>query len=51
MTEYFNGLRTAIFAGQTGCGETHLALDLIGKEYNKHFDCIIYHYLPNTSME
>ena len=32
---------TAIFTGSTGCGKSHLALDLIKKEYNKHFDCII----------
>ena len=41
MTEYFNEPHTAIFTGQTGCGKTHLALDLIEKEYNKHFDYII----------
>ena len=33
--------RTTTFTGQTGCGKTHLVLDLIEKEYNKHFDYII----------
>ena len=33
--------RTSIFIGQTGCGKTHLLLELIEKEYNKHFDFII----------
>ena len=32
---------TSIFIGQTGCGKTHLLLELIEKEYNKHFDFII----------
>ena len=32
---------TTIFTGPTGCGKTHLVLDLIEKEYNKHFDYII----------
>ena len=32
---------TTTFTGQTGCGKTHLVLDLIEKEYNKHFDYII----------
>ena len=31
----------AIFAGQTGCGKTHLVLELTEKEYNKHFDFIV----------
>ena len=30
-----------IFTGQTGCGKTHLVLELIEKEYNKHFDYIV----------
>ena len=29
-----------IFTGPTGCGKTHLLLDLIEKEYNKHCDYI-----------
>ena len=29
-----------IFTGQTGCGKTHLVLELIEKEYN-HFDFIV----------
>ena len=32
---------TAIYAGPTGCGEIHLVLELIEKEYNKRFDYII----------
>ena len=32
---------TSIFIGQTGCGKTHLVLELIEKEYNKHFDFIV----------
>ena len=31
----------AIFTGQTGCGKTHLVLELIEKEYKKYFDYII----------
>ena len=41
MTGHIKKPHTAIFIGQTGCEKTHLALDLIGKEYNKHFDYII----------
>ena len=32
---------TTIFIGQTGCGKTHLVLELIEKEYNNHFDYIV----------
>ena len=32
---------TSIFIGQTGCGKTRLVLELIEKEYNKHFDHIV----------
>ena len=32
---------TAIFIGQTGCGKTHLVLELIENYYNKHFDNIV----------
>ena len=41
MTEYIKEPHAAIFTGQTGCGKIHLVLDLIEKEYNKHFDYII----------
>ena len=41
MTGYINKPHTAIFIGQTGCGKDHLVLELIEKEYNKHFDYII----------
>ena len=41
MTDYIKEPHTIIFTGQTGCGNTHLVLDLIEKEYKKHFDHII----------
>ena len=41
MTGYIKGPHKTIFAGPTGCEKTHLVLDLIKKEYNKHFDYII----------
>ena len=44
MTGYIKKPHTAIFIGQTGCGKTHLVLELIEKEYNKHFDYITFIY-------
>ena len=41
MTGYIKEPHSAIFTGQTKCGKTHLVLDLIEKEYSKHFDYII----------
>ena len=41
MTDYIKEPHTATFSGQTKCGKTHLVLDLIEKEYSKHFDYII----------
>ena len=41
MTGYIKELHTTILNGPTGCGKTHLILDLIEKEYNKHFEYII----------
>ena len=41
MTGYIKESHAAIFTGQTGSGKTHLVLELIEKEYNKHFDYII----------
>ena len=41
MKEYIKKPHTAIFTGQTECGKTHLVLELIEKEYNKHFDFIV----------
>ena len=41
MISYIKEPHTSIFIGQTGCEKTHLALELIEKEYNKHFDFII----------
>ena len=40
MTGYIKKPHTSIFIGQTECGKTHLTLELIEKEYNKHFDYI-----------
>ena len=44
MTEYIKDPHTTIFSRPTGCGKTHLVLELIEKEYNKHFDYIIIIY-------
>ena len=41
MTDYINDPHKTIFTSLTYCGKSHLVLDLIGKEYNKHFDDII----------
>ena len=41
MTDYIKKYHTTIFTGPTDCGKTHLVLNLIEKEYNKHFDYII----------
>ena len=41
MIGYIKEPHTSIFIGQTGCGKTHLVLELIEKECNKHFDNII----------
>ena len=41
MTGYIKEPRTTIFTDPTSCGKTDLVLDLIEKEYNKHFDYII----------
>ena len=41
MINFIKEPHTSIFFGQTGCGKTHLVLELIEKEYNKHFDFII----------
>ena len=41
MTGYIKKPHTSIFIGQVGCGKTHLVLELIEKEYNKHFDFIV----------
>ena len=38
MTDYIKEPHATIFTGRTKCGKTHLVLDLIEKEYNKHFD-------------
>ena len=41
MTDYINKPHTTLFTGPTGCGKTHLILDLIEKECSKQFDYII----------
>ena len=41
MTGYIKEPDTTIFTGPTSCGKTDLVLDLIQKEYSKHFDYII----------
>ena len=41
MTGYIKNPRKTIFIGQTWCGKTHLILELIEKEYNKHFDYFV----------
>ena len=41
MTGHIKKPHTAMFIGQTGCGKTHLVLNLIENEYKKHFDYII----------
>ena len=51
MTGHIKKPHTSIFIGQTGCGKTHVVLELIEKEYNSHFDCfvIICPTLPENS--
>ena len=41
MTDYIKEPHTTTFTYQTGCGKTHLVLDLIEKVYKKHFDYIV----------
>ena len=41
MTGCIKKPHTAVFTGQMRWGKTHLVLELIEKEYKKHFDCII----------
>ena len=41
VTGYIKKPHTAIFISQKECGKTHLVLELIEKEYNKHFYYII----------
>ena len=41
MTGYIKKPHTSIFIGQTSCEKTHLVLELIEKEYNKHFDYMV----------
>ena len=38
---FIKELHTALFIAPTGVGKTHLALDLLEKEYINHFDFII----------
>ena len=41
MTGYIKKPHTAVFIDQTGCGKTHLVLELIERQYNNHFDYIV----------
>ena len=41
MTGHIEKLHTSIFIDQTGCGKTHLVLELMEKEYNIHFDYVV----------
>ena len=41
MMGYIKKPHTAILIGHMGCVKTYLVLELIEKEYNKHFDYII----------
>ena len=41
MTGYIKEPQKTMFTGPMGCRKTQLVLDLIEKEYNKHFDYII----------
>ena len=41
MIDYIKEPDTSTFIVQTGCGKTHLVLELIEKEYNNHFDYIV----------
>ena len=34
---------TVLFVAPTGIGKTHLAMDLLEREYLKHFDFIVMH--------
>ena len=44
MTDFIKEPHTVIFIEQTGCGKIHLVLELIEKEYKKHFDFIFIIY-------
>ena len=41
MIEYIKKPHTTIFIGPTGCSKTGLVLDLIEKEYYKHYHYIV----------
>ena len=41
---------TALFVAPTGVGKTHLALNLLEKEYKNHFDFIII-YLSHVKTQ
>ena len=38
---YIKKPHTAVLIGPTGCGKTHLVLELIERQYNNHFDYIV----------
>ena len=41
MRNHIKDPHTTIFTDLRGCGKSHLVLDLIQKEYNKHYEYII----------
>ena len=41
MTGYLKDPHTVIFTSPTGCGKSHLVLDVIEKKYSNHFHSII----------
>ena len=41
MTDYIKDPHTAILTGHKGCGKIHLVIELLEKEYKRHFDYII----------
>ena len=59
MTDYIKEPHTTIFTSPMDCGKTQLLLDLIEKEYDKHFDYIIIiqhfngirHIIPRTGSK
>ena len=49
---FIKELHTALFVAPTGIGKTHLALDLLEKEYKEHFNyiTIIFPKLKHNEM-
>ena len=51
MIGYIKEPHTSIFIGQTGCGKTHLVLELIEKEHSKHFDFFYFNILSLSFVQ